>query len=68
MIFVSIVAVGMVTVNLMIDEDNMSALLGALQSSDVGLFSVSQDCSETYSGKLREAKQEKTQSKWYLFA
>ena len=60
---VFVVAVGMVTINLMIDEDNYSALLGALQSSDVALNSVTQECVEGYSTKLREAKQEKAQSK-----
>ncbi|XP_072038418.1 ras GTPase-activating-like protein IQGAP1 isoform X2 [Amphiura filiformis] len=55
-------AIGMVTINLMIDEDNNSALLGALQSSDVGLNSVTQDCVEGYSTQLRAAKQEKLQS------
>ena len=53
----------MVTINLMIDEDNNSALLGALQSSDVGLNSVTQDCVEGYSAQLKAAKHEKAQSK-----
>ena len=53
------VSVGVAAVNLAIDTESDSSLLQCLQNPDVGLHSVTPDCSATYQIRLRDYKQRK---------
>ncbi|XP_072167571.1 ras GTPase-activating-like protein IQGAP1 [Diadema setosum] len=52
-------AVGVATINVVLDEEDNSLLIDALKSSDVGLHSVMQDCGEKYLADLKELRDQK---------
>ncbi|XP_041464345.1 ras GTPase-activating-like protein IQGAP1 isoform X3 [Lytechinus variegatus] len=55
-------AVGIATINMLIDEGDGSTLVEALKSSDVGLRSVKPDCGDEYLQDLKECKNNKAQA------
>lgn len=55
-------AVGIATINAVIEEGDAATLVDALKSSDVGIRSVKQDCGEEYLQDLKECKHNKAQA------
>lgn len=55
-------AVGIATINAVLEEGDSSMLMDTLRSSDVGLHSVKNDCGDEYLADLRECKNNKAQA------